>query len=174
MWCLSSMCTNSPSLKRATQGELGGNGAKCFLASATASVSKPAKTVVKYHANIVNGDNTEVVYNADGSVKINAKVAGGTDTTAAVTTTTTDANGKIKPQLAKSSNDCSINLHDKPRFVSRKLDGVRCLISKFGSSSRGGGDYDIVTTNIRKYLEKSGLFEDYPDLILDGELYVHG
>ena len=35
-------------MKSAIQGELGGNGAKCFLASATASVSKPAKTVVKW------------------------------------------------------------------------------------------------------------------------------
>lgn len=42
------MCTNSPSLKRATQGELGGNGAKCFLAASTASLSKPAKTVVRW------------------------------------------------------------------------------------------------------------------------------
>ena len=70
-----------------------GNGTKATIeyTAADQSSGNPAKTVVKYHANIVNGDNTEVVYNADGSVKINAKVAGGTDTTAAVTTNTPNA-----------------------------------------------------------------------------------
>lgn len=86
----------------------------------------------------------------------------------------TDSNGVVKPQLAKSSNDCSINVHEKPRYVSRKLDGVRCLLRKDGSSSRGGGDYDIVTEHIRNTPGMIELFEKYPDLILDGELYVHG
>ena len=48
----------------------------------------PGKTIVKYNANIVAGDNTTVEYNADGSVKISANVSGGTDTTASVTTKT--------------------------------------------------------------------------------------
>lgn len=41
------------------------------------------------------------------------------------------------------------------------------------TSSRGGGDYDIPATYIRQdpYLIK--LFEDNPNLILDGELYIH-
>ena len=86
----------------------------------------------------------------------------------------TDANGVAKPQLAKSSNDCSINVHEKPRYASRKLDGVRCLLSKSGSASRGGGDYDVVTEHIRNNPGMIELFEKYPDLILDGELYVHG
>ena len=35
----------------------------------------------------------------------------------------TDANGKIKPQLAKSSEDCSTSVLDKNYFASRKIDG---------------------------------------------------
>src|SRR5690606_21656977 len=41
------MCTNSPSLNKAIQGELGGNGIMCSLALSTASLSTPAKTVTK-------------------------------------------------------------------------------------------------------------------------------
>ena len=42
-----------------------GNGTKATIeyTAADQSSGNPAKTVVKYHANIVNGDNTEVVYN---------------------------------------------------------------------------------------------------------------
>lgn len=89
----------------------------------------------------------------------------------------TDNNGNIKPQLAKSSNDCSINNWDKPRFCSRKLDGVRCLMlfnKGIKTVSRGGGDYDISTTALRNDSQLLQLFKDNPDLILDGELYIHG
>src|SRR6056297_484763 len=47
MWCLSIMCTNSPSLNKAMLGEDGGKGTIWFLAVATASISTPAKTVTK-------------------------------------------------------------------------------------------------------------------------------
>lgn len=91
-----------------------------------------------------------------------------------VPTIKTDSSGNIKPQLAKSSNDCSLSVHEKTRWASRKLDGVRCLITSKGSISRGGGDYDVVTEHIRAYPGLIKLFEDFPDLVLDGELYVHG
>lgn len=35
----------------------------------------------------------------------------------------TDQEGNIKPQLAKSSNDCSVNIFNKGLFCSRKIDG---------------------------------------------------
>ena len=47
MWCLSTIWTNSPSLKRAIEGEEGGKGSISSLAEFVASISKPAKTVHK-------------------------------------------------------------------------------------------------------------------------------
>src|SRR5690606_18527719 len=47
MWCLSSICTNSPSLNKAILGEEGGKGTIKDLALLVASISKPANTVYK-------------------------------------------------------------------------------------------------------------------------------
>jgi len=92
----------------------------------------------------------------------------------------TDQNGNFKPQLAKSSNDCSLSSFDKPKFCSRKINGVRSLFkwdkenNEIKSISRGGGNYDVATTNLRNNERLIKLFKKNPDLILDGELYVHG
>lgn len=92
----------------------------------------------------------------------------------------TDATGALKPQLAKSSNDCAISVFDKPMFVSRKIDGIRCLMRYneeedcILTSSRGGGEFDVSTTAIREDGQLLDLFRKNPTLILDGELYVHG
>lgn len=43
----------------------------------------------------------------------------------------TDMAGNIKPQLAKSSNDCTLSIFDKPVFCSRKIDGKTHAVSKF-------------------------------------------
>ena len=92
----------------------------------------------------------------------------------------TDAQGVIKPQLAKSSNDCAASIFEKEFFSSRKIDGTRMLLRYdqeedcLRSSSRGGGDYDVSTTEIREDEQLLQLFRENPDLILDGELYVHG
>lgn len=92
----------------------------------------------------------------------------------------TDAGGNIKPQLAKSSNDCSLSVLEHPMFCSRKIDGVRALFSyneeedEIHTSSRGGGEYDVSTTAIRQDEQLLDLFRKNPTLILDGELYVHG
>ena len=92
----------------------------------------------------------------------------------------TDSYGFIKPQLAKSSKDCTPNVWDKPLWCSRKLDGVRCLMKwdseaeEIKSISRGGENYDVATTHIRNSPELISLFKEYPELILDGELYIHG
>lgn len=42
------------------------------------------------------------------------------------------------------------------------------------TASRGGGDYDIPTTLIRQDEQLLEFFRENPDIILDGELYVHG
>lgn len=92
----------------------------------------------------------------------------------------TDANGEIKPQLAKSYTDCTPNIFEKPMWCSRKLDGVRCMMrydqenEVIKTISRGGKDYDAATTHLRENETLIELFKKYPDLILDGELYYHG
>jgi ATP-dependent DNA ligase len=92
----------------------------------------------------------------------------------------TDSNGNIKPQLAKSSNDCAISVFKNPLYGSRKLDGVRCLMTydesldTIHTVSRGGKDYDAATTHLRTNEDLLSMFRDDPSLILDGELYVHG
>lgn len=97
-----------------------------------------------------------------------------------VPTIKTDANGNVKPQLAKSSNDVANSVLDKEFFASRKLDGVRCLMLEdrekdaIASVSRGGGDYDPSTIDIRTDPQLVEFFKKYPDVILDGELYIHG
>lgn len=97
-----------------------------------------------------------------------------------VPTIKTDAKGNIKPQLAKSSNDCTINIFEKEVFCSRKIDGVRCLMKwdedrgEVISISRGGKDYDVPTTNIRHNSLVIDFLKNNKNIVLDGELYVHG
>ncbi len=42
------------------------------------------------------------------------------------------------------------------------------------TSSRGGGEYDVATTEIRSDEVLLDFFRKHPDVILDGEIYVHG
>lgn len=97
-----------------------------------------------------------------------------------VPTIKTDSNGNIKPQQAKSSDDCALSVFEKPLYCSKKLDGVRCLmgynpeLDKIYTISRGGGDYDIPAEHLTTNETLLNLFRENNDLILDGELYVHG
>lgn len=66
--------------------------------------------------------------------------------------------------------------HGDGVFVQPKLDGVRCLVSYSESEglsfkSRGGKQY-----NVPKHLEKAlkPIFLNHRNLVLDGELYIHG
>ena len=80
--------------------------------------------------------------------------------------------------LAKLADQCSSDIWEKNWFVSRKLDGVRCLIyykdGMIQTASRGGGNYNVATTHIREDDTLRQIFVQSPDLILDGELYHHG
>lgn len=96
----------------------------------------------------------------------------------------TDASGNVKPMLAHPiKNDKKDNWYrvTYPIAGEPKLDGVRCLIFakeiesnlfQTYSISREGKSYNFGTTLIRNKLV--ALFNDNPDIILDGELYVHG
>lgn len=90
----------------------------------------------------------------------------------------TDTKGVTKPMLAKQYRDVPNFNWDKEWYASFKLDGVRAFIFKQGdkltTSSRGGKDYNIAATYILNDPKVQEIFEKYPGIILDGELYIHG
>ena len=55
-------------------------------------------------------------------------------------------------------------------YISPKLDGVRCIMTKDGAFSRTGKKY-ISFPHIARELKP--LFDQHPGLILDGEIYTH-
>lgn len=65
--------------------------------------------------------------------------------------------------------------HELGVFVQPKLDGVRCLISftdgNITFKSRGGKFYNV-PEHLKRELEP--IFEKNQNLVLDGELYIHG
>ena len=77
-----------------------------------------------------------------------------------------DTYDKFKPQLA----------HDytkRPQsdgFSQPKLDGIRCIARKDGLYTRAG---KAITTCDHIFLELQSFFEEWPNVILDGELYNH-
>lgn len=94
----------------------------------------------------------------------------------------TDANGAPKPMLAKPFKDVATKAFDKEYYGSKKIDGVRCLLYReeneegwrVRSASRGGQDYDASVQHILTDPVILEIFEKYPNIILDGEIYVHG
>ena len=75
---------------------------------------------------------------------------------------------KIKAMLAHKYNP---DKADYPAYIQPKLDGVRCLFTKDGAFSRAGNQFMNVE-HIEYDLKP--VFNRYPNLILDGELYNHG
>ena len=75
---------------------------------------------------------------------------------------------KIKAMLAHKYNE---DKADYPAYIQPKLDGVRCLFTKDGAFSRAGNQFMNVE-HIEYDLKP--VFNRYPNLILDGELYNHG
>lgn len=59
-----------------------------------------------------------------------------------------------------------------PVMVQPKLDGIRLVLTKDGMMSRNGKPI-LSAPHIHKAALASGIFDKYPDLILDGELYCH-
>lgn len=92
----------------------------------------------------------------------------------------TDSSGFAKHMLAKQADKVKDSSIEKVKTwaVSRKIDGVRCSFywkdGEVKSASRGGGDYDPSTYQLREHPKLKELLEAHPDWVLDGELYKHG
>lgn len=76
---------------------------------------------------------------------------------------------KFKPMLASKYEDAKIDW-DGTVFSQPKLDGIRCIARKDGLWTRQGKPITSVP-HIMEALRP--YFEEYPTLILDGELYNH-
>ena len=93
--------------------------------------------------------------------------------------TKTNQVGVIKPMLCKKSQDITNpKIFNKEWLISRKINGVRCLMywngSELHTASRGGTNYDAASTHLRTHPILIEIFKDNPDLILDFELYKYG
>ena len=92
----------------------------------------------------------------------------------------TDSSGFAKHMLAKQADKVKDSSIEKVKCwaVSRKIDGVRCSFywkdGEVKSASRGGGDYDSSTYQLREHPALIKLLSEHPSWILDGELYKHG
>ena len=74
----------------------------------------------------------------------------------------------FEPMLASKWEDSKDKI-SYPIFSQPKLDGIRCIVTKDGMFSSNGKPI-ISAPHIRESL--SEVFEVYPDMILDGELYA--
>ena len=92
----------------------------------------------------------------------------------------TDSSGFAKHMLAKQADKVKDSSIEKVKMwaVSRKIDGVRCSFywkdGEVKSASRGGGDYDPSTYQLREHPILRSFLSTHPDWVLDGELYKHG
>lgn len=97
-----------------------------------------------------------------------------------VGTKLTNAEGSLKPQLAKQADKITNKqVFDKDYYISRKINGVRCLIfldnkGEIHTSSRGAIDYDIAINHIIWHPKLEQFLKNNPNIILDGEIYKHG
>lgn len=85
----------------------------------------------------------------------------------------------VKPMLAKQEKDVkNRKIFDKEWYISRKINGVRCLIyydgKKIRTSSRGATNYDLAVFHIINHPILEKFFKNHPDAILDGEIYKAG
>lgn len=85
----------------------------------------------------------------------------------------------IKPMLAKKEQDVTNRkIFDKTWLASRKINGIRCLMywngNEIHTASRGGTTYDYSTTHLTEHPILIQIFQTYPTLILDLELYKFG
>lgn len=89
------------------------------------------------------------------------------------------AGATVKPMLAKQEKDIkNRKIFDNEWYISRKVNGVRCLIyydnGKIRTASRGATNYDIAIIHIIQHPTLIAFFQKHPDAILDGEIYKAG
>jgi DNA ligase-1 len=82
--------------------------------------------------------------------------------------TNIDTKQYFEPMLAAKWEDYKDKIQ-YPIYSQAKLDGIRCIVTKDGMFSRNGKAI-ISAPHIRESL--SEVFDVYPDMILDGELYA--
>ena len=75
----------------------------------------------------------------------------------------------LKPMLAIKWEDTKDKIK-YPVFIQPKLDGIRCIIDRYGAKSRSGKPI-VAIPHILKALEP--IFRDFPTAVFDGELYTH-
>jgi DNA ligase-1 len=75
----------------------------------------------------------------------------------------------LKPMLAHKFDNSRVDW-SLPVYIQPKLDGVRCLFTKDGAFSRTGKQFKNLA-HIELVLIP--FFKQYPDVVLDGELYNH-
>ena len=75
----------------------------------------------------------------------------------------------LKPMLAHKFDDSRVDW-SQPVYIQPKLDGVRCLFTKQGAFSRTGKQFKNLA---HIELALIPFFKQYPDVVLDGELYNH-
>lgn len=90
----------------------------------------------------------------------------------------TRGEGIIKPMLAKQADKVAKKTFDKDYYASRKINGTRCLIyykdGDVKTAPRGATNYDIAIYHIITHPSLVKFFENHPDVILDGEIFVRG
>lgn len=82
----------------------------------------------------------------------------------------------VKPMLAKQEKDIkNRKIFDNKWYISRKVNGVRCLIYFDGknirTASRGATNYDIAIIHIIQHPILEEFFKNHPNAILDGEVF---
>lgn len=81
-----------------------------------------------------------------------------------------DTFDKIKPMLASKYEDAKLDFEKNVYYTQPKLDGIRCIARKNGLWSRAGKEI-LAVPHVMEAL--TVFFDEYPDAILDGELYNH-
>ena len=74
-----------------------------------------------------------------------------------------------EPMTARKFSDLKDKITDEC-YVQPKFDGIRCIMMQDGAFTRNGKSI-VTIPHIQKRLEP--FFKEYPDAILDGELYNH-
>jgi DNA ligase-1 len=78
-----------------------------------------------------------------------------------------DKSTLFKPMLANKYEDVDITF---PCYTQKKYDGIRCIVKKDGMWTRNGKS---IVSCPHIFDEIKPIFEKYPNLVLDGELYNH-